>query len=159
MAVDRTPILPHQSTDLSIGLRTRKAQIPKIHGNNRSETMNEEPDRTKFMKYDIPESLKWRLGIKEEPHCLYCSAAPDTTEHVLPAAFGSSKNAPILQDRLCPDCNNKRLGLLDQQLARCGMGGPFAQIYGILGRKDHDPVNPFVQGKRRRQTHRSNDFR
>ena len=98
------------------------------------------------MKYDIPESLKQRLGIKEEPHCLYCSAAPDTTEHVLPAAFGYFKNAPMLQDRLCPDCNNKRLGLLDQQLARCGMEGFFRRYYGILGRKDHDPVNPFVRG-------------
>jgi hypothetical protein len=94
----------------------------------------------------MPESLKRRLGINVVPRCLYCSDSPDTTEHVLPAAFGYFKNAPMLQDRLCSNCNSKRLGLLDQQLARCGVEGFFRRYYGIVGRKHHDPVNPFVRG-------------
>lgn len=64
----------------------------------------------------------------------------------MPAAFGYFKNSPMLPDRLCSDCNNKRLGLLDQQLARCGIEGFFRKHYGIIGRKEHDSVNPFMRG-------------
>jgi len=52
----------------------------------------------------------------------------------------------MLQDRLCPNCNNKRLGVLDEQLARCGVEGFFRKFYGIAGRKGHDSVNPFMRG-------------
>lgn len=52
----------------------------------------------------------------------------------------------MLQDRLCPNCNNKRLGVLDEQLARCGIEGFFRKYYGISGRKGHDSVNPFMRG-------------
>jgi hypothetical protein len=98
------------------------------------------------VKYDMPESLKRRLERTATPRCLYCSDSPGTREHVLPAAFGYFKNSPMLQERLCPNCNNKRLGVLDEQLARCGPEGFFRKYYGVLGRKEHDSVNPFMRG-------------
>lgn len=94
----------------------------------------------------MPESLSRQLTRNSELSCLYCSNSADTTEHVMPAAFGSFKNSPTLPDRLCSDCNNKRLGLLDQQLARCGPEGFLRTYYGIRGRKGHDAVNPFMRG-------------
>jgi hypothetical protein len=52
----------------------------------------------------------------------------------------------MLPDRLCSNCNNNRLGVLDEQLARCGVEGFFRKYYGIVGRKEHDSVNPFMRG-------------
>lgn len=78
--------------------------------------------------------------------CLYCSSDGGTREHVIPAAFGEFRNAPELPIRLCWDCNNKRLNLLDQQVARCGPEGFMREFYGVKGRSHHTPVNPFVRG-------------
>jgi hypothetical protein len=36
--------------------------------------------------------------------------------------------------------------MLDEQLARCGVEGFFRKYYGIVGRKEHDSVNPFMRG-------------
>ena len=78
-------------------------------------------------------------------HCIYCPEFPDSAEHPLPAAFGEFENAPHLRDRICTKCNN-RLGLLDEQLARCGPEALFRRLYGIQGRSTHDEVNPFYRG-------------
>ena len=94
----------------------------------------------------MPEVLGQQLAARAQPGCLYCSNPADTTEHVLPAAFGYFKNSPTLPNRLCSNCNNNKLGLLDQQLARCGPEGFLRKYYGIKGRKDHDEVNPFARG-------------
>jgi hypothetical protein len=98
------------------------------------------------MKYDMPERLRRQLDGTVKRSCLYCSNAVGSTEHVLPAAFGYFRNAPMLPDRLCSNCNNNRLGVLDEQLARCGVEGFFRKYYGVVGRKEHDSVNPFMRG-------------
>src|SRR5216684_1515326 len=79
-------------------------------------------------------------------HCLYCPSPANSMEHVLPAAFGEFAGAPNLENRVCDECNNKRLGVLDEQLARCGPEGFFRKWYGIQGRAHHDKVNPFYRG-------------
>lgn len=84
--------------------------------------------------------------MKSVGDCLYCPAVADSLEHVVPAAFGEFVDAPMLQNRVCEDCNNRRLGLLDEQLARCGPEGLFRKFYGIEGRKHHDNVSPFYRG-------------
>lgn len=78
--------------------------------------------------------------------CLYCSSPANSIEHVLPAAFGEFAAAPVLENRVCDICNNRRLGVLDEQLARCGPEGFFRRWYGIEGRPHHDKVNPFYRG-------------
>lgn len=78
--------------------------------------------------------------------CLYCPNVANTIEHALPAAFGEFKEAPCLVNRICRRCNNTRLGLLDEQFARCGPEGFFRRHYGIKGRPGHDIVNPFYRG-------------
>ena len=78
--------------------------------------------------------------------CIYCGEPADTKEHPLPAAFGEFEGAPYLQDRICRPCNNARLGILDEQLARCGPEGFFRRHYGVRGRANHDKVNPFYRG-------------
>jgi hypothetical protein len=78
--------------------------------------------------------------------CLYCAAAGETEEHVIPAAFGEFRSAPKLPAPLCPKCNNERLNLLDQQVARCGPEGFMREFYGIKGRAHKTKVNPFVRG-------------
>ena len=98
------------------------------------------------MKYDMPETLRRQLDGRVKLSCLYCTNPVGSTEHVLPAAFGYFRNAPMLPDRLCSNCNNNRLGVLDEQLARCGVEGFFRKYYGIVGRKEHDSVNPFMRG-------------
>lgn len=79
-------------------------------------------------------------------HCLYCTQTPDTEEHPLSAALGEFKNAPTLVDRICRQCNNRRIGLLDEQLVRCGPIGVLRKQFGIEGRAHHDKVNPFYRG-------------
>jgi hypothetical protein len=78
--------------------------------------------------------------------CLYCPDQPDSTEHPLPAAFGEFKNAPLLKDRICTPCNNQRLGLLDEQLSRCGPEAVLRRFFGVHGRSTHDNVNPHYRG-------------
>lgn len=78
--------------------------------------------------------------------CLCCAAPPNSIEHPLPAAFGEFENAPLLHDRLCRECN-RRLGQLDEQLARSGPEGFLRQFYGIKGRPSKgESVNPFLRG-------------
>jgi hypothetical protein len=78
-------------------------------------------------------------------NCIYCFEPADSLEHPLPAAFGEFEGAPYLRDRICRECNN-RLGVLDEQLARCGPEGFFRRAYGVQGRSTHDEVNPFYRG-------------
>lgn len=83
--------------------------------------------------------------MKNLSQCLYCSSQANSTEHVLPAAFGEFTGAPNLENRVCAECNSKRLGRLDEQFARCGPEGFFRRWYGIGGRAHHDKVNPFYR--------------
>jgi hypothetical protein len=78
--------------------------------------------------------------------CLYCDLDADTHEHVIPAAFGEFKDAPRLQTPVCTVCNSQRLGLLDEQVARCGPEGFMREFYGVTGRAHHTKVNPFARG-------------
>jgi hypothetical protein len=78
--------------------------------------------------------------------CLYCRNAADSIEHPLPAAFGEFQNAPFLEDRICTPCNNRRLGLLDEQLSRCGPEAVLRRFFGVEGRATHDHVNPHYRG-------------
>jgi hypothetical protein len=77
--------------------------------------------------------------------CLYCSLPAKSLEHVLPAAFGEFAGAPNLENRICEACNSKRLGILDEHLARCGPEGFFRKWYGVEGRAHHNNVNPFYR--------------
>lgn len=78
--------------------------------------------------------------------CIYCQEIADSLEHPLPAAFGEFENAPQLVDRICRKCNNERLGVLDEQLTRCGPEAFIRRFYGVQGRMTHDPVNSFYRG-------------
>jgi 5-methylcytosine-specific restriction endonuclease McrA len=50
--------------------------------------------------------------MKTLGQCLYCPSLANSMEHVLPAAFGEFTGAPNLENRVCDECNNKRLVLL-----------------------------------------------
>gem|GEM_PF-4025491 len=63
----------------------------------------------------------------------------------MPAAFGEFQEAPNLTDRLCKACN-QRLGLLDEQFARCGPEAFLRRHFGVQGRSTHERVNPFYRG-------------
>ena len=78
--------------------------------------------------------------------CLYCTNSGSSVAHPLPAAFGEFRNAPVLVDRICRRCNNTRLGLLDEQFARCGPEAVMRRFHGIKGRDSHEPVNPHYRG-------------
>ena len=80
------------------------------------------------------------------PKCLYCNSEGDTREHVIPAAFGEFRDAPELPILICAVCNNQRLGLLDEQVARCGPEAFMREFYGVKGRAHHSAVNPFARG-------------
>jgi hypothetical protein len=81
-----------------------------------------------------------------EQKCLYCLAPADSVEHPLPAALGEFRDAPLLADRICTRCNNRRLGLLDEQMTRSGPEALLRRFYGIQGRATHDTVNIFQRG-------------
>ena len=83
--------------------------------------------------------------------CIYCPQTADSLEHPLPAAFGEFENAPHLVDRICRKCNNERLGVLDEQLTRCGPEAFIRRFYGVQGRGSHDPVNSFYRGSAKGQ--------
>src|SRR5450755_1140976 len=78
--------------------------------------------------------------------CLYCSAPGNSLEHALPAAFGEFRDAPNLENRVCTSCNNTRLGVLDEQVVRCGPEGLLRRYYAVRGRDSHDAVNAFERG-------------
>lgn len=83
--------------------------------------------------------------------CLYCTAEANSLEHVLPAAFGEFKDAPNLNNYICASCNNGPLGLLDQQIARCGPEALLRKFYAVEGRAEHTKVNPFARGSAKSQ--------
>jgi hypothetical protein len=78
--------------------------------------------------------------------CLYCTETPDSEEHPLSAALGEFNGAPTLLNRICEQCNNRRIGLLDEQFIRCGPAAILRKRFGIEGREHHQKVNPFYRG-------------
>ena len=52
----------------------------------------------------------------------------------------------MLTETICTSCNNTRLGILDEQLVRCGPEAFFRRLYGVQGRESHDSVSPFYRG-------------
>ena len=84
--------------------------------------------------------------VEHETLCIYCSDLADSLEHPLPAAFGEFTGAPQLRDRICRECNNVHLGVLDEQLVRCGPEGFLRQYHRVWGRPGHDSVNSFYRG-------------
>jgi hypothetical protein len=41
-------------------------------------------------------------------------------EHYLPRCLGSFRNYDPLKDKICEECNSKKIGVLDEQFCRCG---------------------------------------
>ena len=78
--------------------------------------------------------------------CLYCPKEANSLEHPLPAALGEFQNAPLLESRICTPCNNVRLGVLDEQLTRCGPEAVLRRFFGVQGRGGHDAMNPHYRG-------------
>ena len=78
--------------------------------------------------------------------CLYCPSEANSREHPLPAAFGEFENAPLLHGRICRDCNSNRLGILDEQLARCGPEAIMRRYFQVEGRSTHEKVNLHHRG-------------
>jgi hypothetical protein len=77
--------------------------------------------------------------------CTYgCGRGAASQEHPLPAAFGSFKNYPTLNDRICTDCNSK-CKILEERVSRGGGEGLFRTLLGIRGRKRNKKANPFYQ--------------
>jgi hypothetical protein len=79
-------------------------------------------------------------------HCLYCDQAPRSEEHPLPAALGEFRDGPTLLNRICKQCNERRIGLLDEQLVRCSPIAVLRKRFDIQGRQHHDEVNSFYRG-------------
>ena len=79
-------------------------------------------------------------------HCLYCNEVPESEEHPLSAALGEFSGAPTLINRICKQCNERRIGLLDEQFVRCGPVAVLRKRFGIEGREHHQKVNPFYRG-------------
>lgn len=78
--------------------------------------------------------------------CLYCVLLPRSEEHPLPAALGEFKGGPTLLNRLCKQCNERRIGILDEQFVRCGPTAVLRKRFDIEGRRHHDKVNSFYRG-------------
>lgn len=79
-------------------------------------------------------------------HCLYCDQVPRSEEHPLPAALGEFREGPTLLNRICKHCNERRIGVLDEQLIRCGPIAVLRKRFDIQGRKHHEKVNSFYRG-------------
>jgi hypothetical protein len=78
--------------------------------------------------------------------CLYCHEIPESEEHPLSAALGEFSGGPTLINRICKQCNERRIGLLDEQFVRCGPAAVLRKRLGIEGREHHQKVNPFYRG-------------
>lgn len=67
--------------------------------------------------------------------CIYCKDAKHACEfhreHVLPEAFGKFKNALVLHDAVCKDCNQFFGNTLDVKLARGSLQGAVRYFRGI----------------------------
>jgi hypothetical protein len=83
---------------------------------------------------------------EQQDTCLYCEAIPRSEEHPLPAALGEFVDAPLLKDRICANCNSKRLGLLDEQFTRCGAEAVVRTQLGVDGRAHHEKASPYYRG-------------
>jgi hypothetical protein len=79
-------------------------------------------------------------------HCLYCQEIPGSEEHPLSAALGEFSAGPTLINRICKQCNERRIGLLDEQFVRCGPVAVLRKRFGIEGRDHHQKVNSFYRG-------------
>lgn len=79
-------------------------------------------------------------------NCIYCNREAHSVEHPLPAALGSFDNTPTLLDRICKECNEHAIGVLDEQFIRCGPAALLRKRFGIEGRRHHGQVNPFYRG-------------
>ena len=64
----------------------------------------------------------------------------------MPAALGEFKDVPLLVNRICKGCNERRIGVLDEQFVRCGPVAVLRKKFGIHGRQHHDTVNSFYRG-------------
>lgn len=67
--------------------------------------------------------------------CIYCKGLKSITEfdreHVLPEAFGKFKDALVLHDAVCRECNQYFGNTLDNRLARGSMQGAIRYLRGI----------------------------
>lgn len=67
--------------------------------------------------------------------CIYCKEPKPVSEfdreHVLPEAFGKFKDALVLHDAVCSDCNQYFGNTLDNRLARGSMEGAVPYFRGI----------------------------
>ncbi len=79
-------------------------------------------------------------------NCIYCGGPANSVEHPLPAAFGEFVNAPLLSNRICRACNGSRLGVLDEQFARCGPEAVMRRVFRVEGRSTHEKINPHHRG-------------
>jgi hypothetical protein len=77
--------------------------------------------------------------------CIYCGSEATNLEHPLPRGLGNFKGYVPLADRVCVKCNEE-CGKLDEQLCRSGIESFFRAYLGIVGRKEHEKVNPFYRG-------------
>lgn len=67
--------------------------------------------------------------------CIYCEGSKRVgefdREHVLPEAFGKFKDAPVLHDTVCKDCNQYFGNTVDNRLARGSLQGAVRYFRGI----------------------------
>lgn len=108
----------------------RRSSRSNVCGNHRGKRRRDAPETD-----DVPVNT-----------CIYCDELPKSIEHPLPAAFGEFRGAPMLINRICKNCNNQRLGVLDEQLSRCGPEGVLRRLFRVRGRSTHKEVNPHYRG-------------
>lgn len=78
------------------------------------------------------------------PNCIYCTTREaDSEEHDIPYGLGRFKNHPLLINRLCQDCNSRRLSKLDGRVCRRGPEGYFRMMVGVTGRAQNEKKSPF----------------
>lgn len=78
------------------------------------------------------------------PECIYCRASGDSVvfsrEHVLQVSFGAFRDAPVLHDCVCHDCNQFFGKSLDLALARQSFEGLQRYRWGV---KNPEEVSKF----------------
>jgi hypothetical protein len=78
------------------------------------------------------------------PACIYCTThEADSEEHDIPYGLGRFKNHALLSERLCEDCNSRRLSKLDGRVCRRGPEGYFRMVVGVRGRAQNEKKSPF----------------
>jgi hypothetical protein len=83
--------------------------------------------------------------MAREP-CLYCADVAHSEEHPLPAALGEFRGAPTLIDRICRECNSRRIGLLDEQFVRCSPASFFRYRFGVPSSRNRSQVMHRAKG-------------